>query len=109
MILVSFSSLYKDYSGNQVLSGASGAVKNGDRIALLGVNGSGKTTLLEILAGQMEFESGVVEIPNAVKRGYLPQIIEVGGSEALLDYAIGGMHSVLEIKGRLEEVHELLA
>jgi ATP-binding cassette subfamily F protein 3 len=108
MILVSFSSLYKDYSGNQVLSGASGAVKNGDRIALLGVNGSGKTTMLEILAGNFECETGTVEIPNAVKKSYLPQIIEVDGEENLLDYAIGGMQSVLAVKDRLEKAHELL-
>jgi len=109
MILASFSSLYKDYSGNQALGGASGAIKNGDRIALLGINGSGKTTLLEILAGQLEYDSGMVEIPNAVIKSYLPQIIEVGGSDTLLDYAIGGMHTLLEIRNRLEEVHHLLS
>ncbi len=109
MILVSFSALNKDYSGNQALAGASGAVKNGDRIALLGVNGSGKTTLLEILAGQLEPDSGSVEIPNAVNKSYLPQVIEVRGLENLLDYTIGGLHSVLEVKARLDEVHELLS
>jgi len=109
MILVTFSLLSKSYSGNQALGGASGAVKNGDRIALLGVNGSGKTTLLEILAGSLECDSGSVEIPNAVNKSYLPQIIEFNGSETLLDYAIGGMQSLLNIKDRLEEIHSLLS
>ncbi|OGC95200.1 MAG: hypothetical protein A2W25_01995 [candidate division Zixibacteria bacterium RBG_16_53_22] len=109
MILASFSSIYKDYSGNQALAGASGAIKNGDRIALLGINGSGKTTLLETLAGHLECDSGMVEIPNAVKKSYLPQIIEVSGSLTLLDYAIGGMHTLLDIRNRLDEVHLLLS
>jgi len=108
MILASFSSIVKAYSGRNVLSGSSGAIKDGDRIALLGINGSGKTTLLEILAGRLEPDSGAVEIPNSVRRMYLPQTVEVTGDEILLDYALGGLENLLRMKCRLDEVHDLL-
>jgi ATP-binding cassette subfamily F protein 3 len=108
MILASFSSLYKAYVSKQALAGAAGAVKNGDRIALLGINGSGKTTLLEILAGVIEPDSGAVEIPNAVRKSYLPQTIEIEGEEALHAYAMSGLSDLLAIKNRLDQIHDQL-
>ncbi len=108
MILASFSAVDKAFPSRTVLNGAAGAIKNGDRIALLGINGSGKTTLLEILAGRIDPDMGIVEIPNAVRRGYLPQVIEVNGEEVLLEYVLGGLQHLLDIKSRLEEIHELL-
>jgi ATP-binding cassette subfamily F protein 3 len=109
MILASFTSLEKSYPSRAVLSGASGAVRDGDRIALLGVNGSGKTTLLEILARIIYPESGSVEIPNAVRLGYLPQTIEIIGGEILFDYVLRGLEDMLAVARRLEEIHQLLA
>jgi ATP-binding cassette, subfamily F, member 3 len=108
MILASFSAIDKAYLSRTVLSGAAGAIKNGDRIALLGINGCGKTTLLEILAGQINPDMGTVEIPNAVRRGYLPQTIEISGDDILHDYVLSGLEHLLAIKRRLEEIHELL-
>ena len=108
MILASFSSIDKSYPSRSILNGASGAVKNGERIALLGINGSGKTTLLEILAGKIESDSGSVEIPNSISRGYLPQTIEISGSEILLDYTISGLENLLQVKQRLDQIHDLL-
>lgn len=108
MILASFSSIEKSYPSRMVLTGASGAIKDGDRIALLGVNGSGKTTLLEILARIIYPDSGTVEIPNAVRQAYLPQTIDVAGDDILFDYVLSGLEDMLAIGRRLEEIHELL-
>ncbi len=108
MILASFSSIEKSFPSRTVLSGASGAIKNGDRIALLGVNGSGKTTLLEILARIIDPDNGSVEIPNSVMCGYLPQTIEVSGDDILFDYVLRGMENMLSIGRRIEEIHDLL-
>lgn len=108
MILATFSAIFKSFPSRSILAGASGAIKDGERIALLGVNGSGKTTLLEILAGHVDFDSGAVEIPNAVNCGYLPQTIEFGGDDTLLDYTLGGLEKLLASKRRIDEIHELL-
>jgi len=105
MILASFSAIAKSYQGNVILGDASGAIKDGDRLALLGVNGSGKTTLLDILALKTDFDSGILEIPNSVRIGYLPQIIEIDGRRSLFDYALAGLQYLIDIKNRIEQLH----
>jgi ATP-binding cassette subfamily F protein uup len=45
----------------------------GDRVGIIGVNGSGKTHLLRLLAGELQPESGRVEIGQTVHAGYLSQ------------------------------------
>lgn len=48
----------------------------GSRIAIIGPNGCGKSTLLKILQGSVEATSGGIKIPENVRTGYVPQVIE---------------------------------
>jgi len=109
MILVGFSSVHKSYPSRSVLEGASGAVKTGEKIALLGANGTGKTTLLEVLAGRIDRDSGFLEIPNSIKRGYLPQEVRVSDTGNLLEYAVSGLGDLVEMRHRLREIHSALS
>ncbi len=109
MILASFSSIAKSYPSGDVLSGVAGAIKEGERIALLGSNGAGKTTLLEILAGNIEPDTGILEIPKSVRRSYLPQNIKADNSGDLFDYALGGMADLVKLKHRLNNIHHELS
>lgn len=60
-----------------------------DRVGFIGPNGSGKSTLLKIITGEIEADSGYVEIGQTVKIGYYDQ--EIGDSimnpkERVIDY-----------------------
>lgn len=44
-----------------------------DRIGFIGANGSGKTTLMKMIVGQVEPDSGRIEIGQTVKIGYFTQ------------------------------------
>jgi len=109
MILIGFSSIKKSFPSGPVLANASGSVKNGDRIALLGPNGTGKTTLLEILAGKINCDSGTIETPKAVRREYLAQDIAVSNTGGLFSYALGGLKELVELRGRIGDIHNELA
>ena len=51
-------------------------IQFGSRIAIIGQNGCGKSTLLKILQETFDPTSGSVQIPNDVRVGYVPQVIE---------------------------------
>ena len=54
----------KTYDGRQVIKPFSLRIQRGDRIGIVGSNGAGKTTLLKMLTGELEPDSGTVEISN---------------------------------------------
>jgi ATP-binding cassette subfamily F protein uup len=57
----------------QLLDRVSWQVGPGDRIGVIGVNGSGKTHLLRLLAGELQPDTGRVEIGQTVRVGHLSQ------------------------------------
>jgi len=60
MPFIEAQSLYKEYSGKQVLKDINFKVQNGEIFVLVGPNGAGKTTLLRILDLLEEPSSGIV-------------------------------------------------
>ncbi len=63
----------KAYGALTVYDEASATVQRGQRIAIVGVNGAGKTTLLKMMAGELEPDSGTVELGHNVTLGYYAQ------------------------------------
>jgi ATP-binding cassette subfamily F protein 3 len=56
-----------------VFSGASGIIRRGNKIAVVGVNGAGKSTFLKTVAGLTEPTGGSVNLGAAVELGYFSQ------------------------------------
>ena len=54
----------KTYDGRQVIKPFSLRIQRGDRIGIVGSNGAGKTTLLKMLTGELEPDSGTIEISS---------------------------------------------
>jgi len=75
-----------------VFKGASGMVKRGDKVAVVGINGAGKSSLLKVLAGQSEASAGSVTIGANVSIGYFSQ-----HSMELLDPKKSVFQSVQEV------------
>ena len=64
------------YEGNEVVSGVTFTVSEGDYLCVIGENGSGKSTLIKALLGLKPQLSGTIERPGGTKTGdigYLPQ------------------------------------
>ena len=76
--------LVKYHGGDlKVLSGASLAIEAREKIGLVGRNGAGKTTLLNILSGNLEPDSGQVELVGGAKVGMTSQSLYVGGERSV--------------------------
>ncbi|SFM81819.1 cell division ATP-binding protein FtsE [Thermodesulforhabdus norvegica] len=70
-LLVSCRGLYKRYRSSEwVFEDAWVDVKQGDFLFLLGASGSGKTTFIQIVAGELPYDRGVVEVNGKDIKSY---------------------------------------
>ena len=96
------SDISKSYSERTLFNGLTLTIESGDRIALIGANGSGKTTLLEILAGNVEAETGDIARQRGVRVGYLRQEPDSFSDRSLL-------HEVLDADVEANELRDEIA
>ena len=66
-------------SGQELFSGISFSVGNGERVALVGANGVGKSSLLRILIGEGTATSGTVSIDGRL--GVMRQLVGMGDAD----------------------------
>lgn len=71
--MIAVTNLSKTFGQSTLFEGVSLIVSKGERIGLVGRNGHGKSTLLKIIAGTIEPDSGVVDIPADYRIGHLSQ------------------------------------
>jgi ATP-binding cassette subfamily F protein 3 len=71
--VASLKDIAKAYDDNVVFDGVDFTLHRGDRVAFVGPNGSGKSTLLKILAGELEPDSGRVNLGHRVAVSYFAQ------------------------------------
>jgi ATP-binding cassette subfamily F protein uup len=65
--------LGKSFNNTVIINDFNYVFKKGDRIGLAGKNGSGKSTLLNILTGQIQPDSGSVDLGETTTIGYYRQ------------------------------------
>ena len=65
--------LTKTIDGEKVLNNISFTINNGDKVVILSKNDIAKTTLFQILAGELEPDSGTVEWGVTTSQSYFPK------------------------------------
>lgn len=77
----------KAYAKNILIRDYSYIFLKNDRIGIVGENGCGKSTLLKMITGNLEPDSGTVEIGETIKIGYFSQENEyMDDSMRVIDY-----------------------
>lgn len=84
------------YGARTIVDGLDLRIMRGDRLALIGPNGSGKTTLLKLMMGQLEADSGHIQIGDNVEPLVIDQARETLDPDMSLRDAMGdGNESVI--------------
>ncbi len=65
--------LKKAYGEHVVFPGLDLTVARGDKIGIIGINGAGKTTLLRMIAGEIPYDAGTLELGHKITPGYYAQ------------------------------------
>ena len=79
-------------------------ISESDKIGLVGKNGAGKSTILKLICGLQSPTSGKVAVPNDVKIGYLPQIMEHHRGRTVIDEAMTAFSDMFAQEAELEEI-----
>jgi ATPase subunit of ABC transporter with duplicated ATPase domains len=98
MIDISVTNLTKSFTiGEDLLTGLTFHINEGERVGLLGKNGCGKTTVFKILTGEYDYDEGEVMIAPGKRLGLISQIpVYPAGYtvEDVLDSAFARIHKM---------------
>ncbi|HEM5503129.1 ABC-F family ATP-binding cassette domain-containing protein [Streptococcus suis] len=74
--VINFENVSFSYPGKPILTDFNLLIQNKDRIGIVGDNGKGKSTLLNLIAGDLQADSGKVDIGETIRIGYFSQTIK---------------------------------
>lgn len=85
---VELNNIRKAYDGRVLIDDFTYLFGKNDRVGFVGPNGSGKSTLMKIIIGEIQPDSGYVELGQTVKVGYFAQEIgeEMENDMRVIDY-----------------------
>ncbi|HFR3185783.1 TPA: ABC-F family ATP-binding cassette domain-containing protein [Streptococcus suis] len=74
--VINFEHVSFSYPDKPILKDFNLLIQNKDRIGIIGDNGKGKSTLLNLIAGDLQADSGRVDIGETIRIGYFSQTIK---------------------------------
>ena len=102
--MISINNLTVAYGGFTLLNEINFHISESDKIGLVGKNGAGKSTILKLICGFQSPTSGKVAVPNGVKIGYLPQIMEHHKGRSVIDEAMTAFAEMFDLESELEGI-----
>ncbi len=102
--MISINSLTVAYGGFVLLNDINFHISESDKIGLVGKNGAGKSTILKLICGLQNPTAGKIAVPNGVKIGYLPQIMEHHRGRTVIDEAMTAFSDMFALEDELERI-----
>src|SRR5688572_23384703 len=100
--LLSFKDLALRFGNQDVLTAATLAIGEREKVGLVGRNGSGKSSLLRIIAGEEQPDAGVVSRRSGLIVGYLPQDFRLNDDATVEANVRDGAAAVLDLVHQYE-------
>jgi ATP-binding cassette subfamily F protein uup len=98
--IIELKNVSKSFDNKTVINDFTYTVLRNDRIGILGENGAGKSTMLKMICGELQPDSGTVEIGETVKIGYFSQENEhMDKSRRVIEYICDIAHNVQTVDG----------
>ena len=95
--------------GENLLSGLSFDIQEGERVAILGRNGCGKTTLFKILTGEMDYDDGEVYVNPNKRLGLISQIPKFPEGYTVEDVLRSAFRELYAIRKKMERLEGEMA
>lgn len=96
---IKVTNLSKAFGISELFNNVNFEIKKGERVGFVGANGAGKSTLMKCLLGEMEHDSGSVQIDSADTIGYVEQQADMHTATTLHE----------ELKSAFEDILALAA
>ncbi|MTI86808.1 MAG: ABC-F family ATP-binding cassette domain-containing protein [Balneolaceae bacterium] len=94
----------------ELLDAVSIVINPGERIGLVGPNGAGKSTLLKIIMGELEKDSGNIQMANEETLGYLPQDgVDPDFSLTVIEEVETAFASLFKLEQEVKDIQHKLA
>ncbi|AWN41650.1 ABC-F family ATP-binding cassette domain-containing protein [Methylobacterium durans] len=104
-IVVEARAAAKSYGARRIVDSLSLRIARGDRLGIVGANGAGKTTLVNLLTGQLEPDSGAIQLGTNLRMMLLDQaraVLEPGLT--VTEVLTGGRGDTISVGGQNRHV-----
>lgn len=106
--MISVQNLSIHFGGIFLFEDVSFALKENDRVGLVGKNGAGKSTLMKIMSGLQKPDSGQVVLPKDSLIGFLHQDLSKMKGKTVFEETQTAFNEALQLDKRMHEIeHEL--
>src|ERR1043166_2198738 len=108
-MLFRLSEVYKSYSAQDVLRGASFQINPGEHVGLVGRNGAGKTTIFRLVSNEETPDRGEVVRARGLKLGLLAQHIHFEKGSTVHESALAAFGRLQQIEHDMHELEHRMA
>lgn len=107
--MIDFLNVSISFGFQTVLDNVSFRVNAGERAGIVGPNGAGKSTIFSLLAGELQQDSGDINVPRNLSLGYLRQQLRPHTVDcSLLAYAENALFTVQDIHREIDAIETAL-
>jgi ATP-binding cassette subfamily F protein 3 len=107
--MLNIHNLTVSFQGEDLFSGITFQLRQGDRVGLIGKNGVGKTTLLRILQGEQEYDGGQIAMDKELAIGFLKQDIDFEHGRTVLEEAYKAFTELLGMEEKIDTINAQLS